>query len=329
MMGRFRILWLAAFAAIGLLFPGAQALSTNLVFDAFMKEFTAKPGDLTAEFEFAVTNTGPTDITINSVHASCGCTTPKLPELPWTLKPGTNGSFYATVDLRGKFGTFQKTISLETTEGMKLVMLKCILPNNSPGAPGMDPRTRNMQLANADRQIVFRADCAACHATPAAGKKGEELFTAACAICHEAEHRAALVADLHNLKQTPTEAYWDAWVRNGKVGTMMPAFAHDQGGPLSDEQITSLVSYMMTDFPTRKPHPPATANIQMTASTPQPGVQTTLPPIQQPVRRPISVQRQRLPPAPLPGSGPLFSAPPPAPPSSPSPVPDNQTFKQP
>lgn len=323
-MGRFRILWLAAFAAMGLLLPSALALSTNLVFDAVSKEFTAKPGDLTAEFDFSITNTGPTDITINSVHASCGCTTPKLPELPWTLKPGTNGSFHATIDLRGKFGTFQKTISLETTEGMKLVMLKCNLPSN-PAVAGLDPRTRNMQLAGADRQIVFRADCAACHATPTIGKKGEELFTAACAICHEAEHRAALVADLHNLKQTPTEAYWDAWIRNGKVGSMMPAFAHDQGGPLSDEQITSLVSYMMTDFPTRKPHAPATTNIQMTASS-QPGTAVTAPP--QPVRRPINVQRQRLPAAPLPGSGPLFSAPPPPPSSSPSPVPDNQTFKQ-
>jgi mono/diheme cytochrome c family protein len=255
-MTMFRAFWLVAVAGT-LLLPQSRAVSTNLVFDAITKEFTAKVGDRMAEFDFSVTNTGPSAVAINSVRASCGCTTPKLPALPWNLEPGASGSFHVSVDLAGKFGTFQKSVMIESTEGMKTVYVKVAMPvtmTASSAAPGMDSRTRNMQIAKADPQAIFRGDCANCHAKPTLGKKGEELFTTACGICHESEQRAVLVPDLMALKQTPNEAYWDAWIRNGKVGSMMPAFALEKHGPLSDEQIQSLVDYLMTDFKTRKPH---------------------------------------------------------------------------
>ena len=118
----------------------------------------------------------------------------------------------------------------------------------------VDARTRNMQIAQADPQAIFRGECANCHSKPALGKRGEELFAAACAICHESEQRAVLVPDLHALKQTPTEAYWSAWIHGGKFGTMMPAFALEKQGPLSEDQIESLVAYLVKDFPERKAH---------------------------------------------------------------------------
>src|ERR1041385_4848373 len=257
-MAIFRAFWLVALTGIASLLPVSRAVSTNLVFDAITKEFDAKVGDRTAEFDFSVTNTGPVDVTINSVRASCGCTTPKLPALPWKLGPKESGSFHVTTDLAGKIGTFQKSIFMDTTEGPKLLYVKIAMPVNDTlagNAPGVDARTRNMQIAHADPQAVFRGDCANCHAKTTLGKKGEELFTAACAICHESDQRAILVPDLHALKQPPTQAYWDAWIRNGKIGSMMPAFALEKHGPLSDEQIDSLVAYLQTDeFKTRKPH---------------------------------------------------------------------------
>jgi len=230
---------------------------TNLVFDAMIKEYAAKDGETTANFSFSLTNTGPADITIRLVRASCGCTTPKLPPLPWTLKPGESGSFQVAADLRGKFGLFQKAIMVDSSEGMKVLYVKCQLPNTPVtvgAAPVLDARTRNMQLAHADRQVVFRNDCADCHSKPAVGKRGEELFVAACGICHEADHRATMVPDLLALKNVPTAAYWEAWIRNGKVGSLMPAFALEHKGPLDDEQIKSLVDFLMTDFPQRQPH---------------------------------------------------------------------------
>lgn len=296
-MAIFRAFWLVALAG-ALLAPLSRAGSTNLVFDAITKEFTAKAGERNADFQFSVTNTGPELITINSVRASCGCTTPKLPILPWKLEPGASGSFQVAVDLSGKFGTFQKSVFIESSEGQKIVYVKVVMPAGmaaAPGAPAMDARERNMQIAKADPQAIFRGDCASCHATPALGKKGEQLFTAACGICHESDQRAALVPDLMALKQTPNEAYWDAWIRNGKVGTMMPGFALEKHGPLSDEQIQSLVDYLMTDFKTRKPHGHTVA--------------TAKPAPKQPSVAPVE----------LPGNLPLF---PPVPQSAPAPSPN-------
>ena len=66
----------------------------------------------------------PVPVTILSVRPSCGCTTAKLPPLPWTLAPGTNGQIEATVNLPGKSGTLFKTLNVYTDKGSKLLSSK-------------------------------------------------------------------------------------------------------------------------------------------------------------------------------------------------------------
>jgi mono/diheme cytochrome c family protein len=248
-----RLLLLVGIAS-GFSIPAADLsvgrINGNLAFDTLSKNYSAAVGEMTAEFDFSVTNNAATNITINSVRASCGCTTPKLPPLPWTLAPGKNGSFHVTVDLHGKAGTFQKSVFMDTTDGTKTVFVNVTMPT-AVAAPGMDARARNMQAALADRQVIFKNDCATCH-KPSPDLMGEKLFVSTCGICHEAEHRATSVPDLHASKAPPTEAYWEAWIRYGKVGTMMPAFSTENDGPLSDGQINSLVSFLSKDFPNRK-----------------------------------------------------------------------------
>lgn len=274
-MEKLHSLRLLLFVALAVAFPGqrAEAGVTNIVFDATTKQYNAAVGEMTAEFDFSLTNVSSSNITIRSVRASCGCTTPKLPALPWELAPGANGSFHVTVDLRGKGGTFQKTVSLDTSEGPKQVFVGVTIPQSAAGntVPGMDSRTRNAQLAMADRQIVFKNDCATCHKPPS-DMMGEKLFSAACGICHEADHRATSVPDLHALKAPPTEAYWEAWIRYGKVGTMMPAFAAENQGPLSDAQITSLVKFLANEFPHRAAKGATVHSIAPPPRTPQAAV---------------------------------------------------------
>ncbi|MGV3774329.1 MAG: c-type cytochrome [Verrucomicrobiales bacterium] len=229
---------------------GSTATNEAIAWDAVNKEYTAKSGELTAKFVFNLTNTAPHDVTINWVRPSCGCTAAKLPPTPWKLAPGTGGQMEFDVDLRGKHGVLSKHISVDTTAGHKLLGIKVTIPGQA--APGIDARTRNMQLAFADRQIVFRNDCAKCHVVPTIGKKGEELYATACGICHEAPHRATMVPDLTALKNTPTKEYWEHWIKNGRAGSLMPAFAQAHGGPLSNEQIQSLVEYLTHYFPPRK-----------------------------------------------------------------------------
>ena len=238
-----------------------------LKWDSTEKEIHAKEGELDIDFSFAVTNVSTGDVTINWVRPSCGCTVAKLPPTPWTLKPGDGGTIDLKLDLRGKFGILSKYVSVDTSHGQKLLMIKAHVPN-AVAQPGMDSRGKNMQLAMADRQVVFRGDCAKCHAEPAAGKMGEQLYTAACAICHDAPHRATMVPDLRALNKATGPDYWSFWIANGKPGTLMPGFAKAHGGPLDEAQIRSLAEFLHEKFPraeaatasstTTPPTPPAT-----------------------------------------------------------------------
>ena len=78
-------------------------------------------------------------------------------------------------------------------------------------------------VAFADRQGVFKNDCATCHLQPASGKRIEERYEVLCGICHDAEHRAEIVPDLATTRKAGDKSYWEQWVRRGKPGMYLPA----------------------------------------------------------------------------------------------------------
>jgi mono/diheme cytochrome c family protein len=230
-----------------------------LVFDAESKTADAELGQTNITFTFKLTNTSTNEVRIDQVRASCGCTVPKLPATPWILPPGTNGEFQVLADLRGKRGLFSKMVYVYTSMGFKALNVRVNVPTPT-NAPSAD-RLRNMQLAVTDRQAVFRADCAKCHSDPGIGKKGRELYQSVCGVCHEAEHRATMVPNLRNLNH-PTDAdHWRTWITHGKAGTLMPAFAQTEGGPLTAEQIDSLVDFLVGNIPSRPASAPLVAPV--------------------------------------------------------------------
>jgi mono/diheme cytochrome c family protein len=122
----------------------------------------------------------------------------------------------------------------------------------------MGDRAKNIQNALADRQAVFKGECAKCHVDKGVAKMGAELYAADCGICHDAEHRAAMVPDLKVPRSARDLAFWQKWIMEGKPGTLMPAFAQAHGGPLTQEQVDSLTVYLYQTFP-KNPPPPAVA----------------------------------------------------------------------
>jgi len=230
--------------------PGPLSKPLPLDWDAEAKEYQAKVGETNVNFVFNLTNRTPEEIVISQVRSSCGCTVAKVPATPWKLAPGANGQIEVAVDLRGKRGLLAKTVYVYSpAHAAKSLLVKVHIPE--PAAGPMGDRSRNLQIASADRQAVFRGDCASCHAAPAEGKKGAELYTAVCGICHEAEHRASMVPDLHKLNHSTDHTYWKVWTAQGKQGSLMPGFARSVGGPLTDEQIESLADFLTEHIPTR------------------------------------------------------------------------------
>jgi mono/diheme cytochrome c family protein len=204
-------------------------------------------------FVFSFTNVSPGNVAILEVRPSCGCTTAQLPPLPWIISTGTNGQFGLTVSHAGKTGMQVKTVSVKTDKGSKQLILKInILPAVTPSQTEAE-RAHALEMAKADRQAVFRGDCAACHVKPGEGKYGKPLYAAICANCHDSKTRASMVPDLHNIK-TPTNVdFWQTWIAHGKAGSLMPAFSTVDGGPLSEMQIASLAGYLNATIPSQLP----------------------------------------------------------------------------
>ena len=233
--------------------PPAQAVRgalqeiTNLAFNASVLEKTASLTNPIVHFTFTVTNISDAPAAIESVRTSCGCTVAQLPPMPWTLKPGESGSFDIDMDIRGKRGSLTKSVYVATAGGMKTLYVRSIIPTQ----PAMNDQRRemNLMLAKADRQAVFKGDCASCHAVPTRGKTGSALYEAACAICHDAAHRADMVPDLRMLQVETDYDYWHHWISNGREDSLMPAFSRKHGGPLSEAQIHSLAHWLSRNYP--------------------------------------------------------------------------------
>lgn len=227
-----------------------------MTWDAEQKSEDATNGQDFARFVFTFTNVSPDPVVVLSGSGSCSCTTVQLPETPWLVSAGTAGSIGVTIDLSGKSGTIFKSALISTDKGVKnLMMTVTILP--PPPLPAMTDaqRAQAMAAAKVDRQAVFRGDCVKCHANNVKELYGQDLYNAVCAVCHEARPRPTMVPDLHHLKDPTSLEFWRAWITVGKPGSLMPAFASSQGGPLSEVQISTLAAYLASAIPSQPPAP--------------------------------------------------------------------------
>lgn len=249
--------------------PPAQPAS-YLAWDAERRETNVPAGVVSVPFTFWLTNVSTEVVAINYIRTSCGCTVAQLPAQPWKLLPGDSGPINVTMNLAGKMGSIEKGVTVDSTAGMKTLIVRANMPmpGGQPVASGIDPeRMKNMQMALADRQVVFRGECAKCHVEPAVAKMDKPLYDAACGICHDSTHRAAMVPDLAKLRHPTNEEHWRKWIKSGRPGSMMPAFAKAEGGPLTDEQIESLVKFL-TESITAKAKPAPAANPATSAQLP-------------------------------------------------------------
>jgi mono/diheme cytochrome c family protein len=238
-----------------------------LLWDNVDKACQAKEGDTTASFGFSFTNASSSEVWITDVRTSCGCILVDPSPQPWQVEPGSIGEVKGKVDLRLKFGLLIKTLSVgyrvetDATPQVQTLTLRINVPSPKDWSGGKDERTENQNRAKVDRQSVFKGSCATCHLAAIGERKGEELYFFACRICHEPLHRASMVPDLKKLSEPTDREYWLKWVTYGREGSLMPAFAQTQGGPLTREQIDSLADYLVENFsPVQQSETPKAAN---------------------------------------------------------------------
>jgi hypothetical protein len=109
--------------------PETSPSSTSaLKWDADLKECALQPGETSAAFTFVVTNVSNTEVAINRLHTSCGCTVAQLPTTPYKLQPGANVAINVAMDLRGKAGVITKTVTVESTAEGKVLLVRANIP---------------------------------------------------------------------------------------------------------------------------------------------------------------------------------------------------------
>ncbi len=116
------------------------------------------------EYDFEFTNTGKEPLTLKSVKASCGCTTPSWPRTP--IAPGEKGKIHARFDTkrRGRVGGKPEnkriTVTGNMEGGKQILTLK-----------GTIDRTPQAQKEEDERRAKRKAEAEARKAKEAAAKK--------------------------------------------------------------------------------------------------------------------------------------------------------------
>lgn len=96
----------------------AQIKFGELVYD--FGTITEKGGPVSHNFEF--TNQGDANLAILNATAECGCTRPSYPTNP--IAPGKGGVVKVTFNPAGRFGSFEKVVTVTATGRPAKVRLK-------------------------------------------------------------------------------------------------------------------------------------------------------------------------------------------------------------
>lgn len=208
-------------------------LSPEIQFKEKVHDFgRIKTGEKTRHvFEFK--NIGGSDLIIYNIKPTCGCTGAIASTGPY--HPGESGTIQVEYDSRAKTGFAQKDVTVESNDPrspQSLFLEGLVLGDTHP------------TISSAD--VLFTGSCAECHSIPAKGKKGKELYDAVCYLCHDLPQQSgkkSIAPDQETLAQLSKRELKKITTK-GMPNTTMPGFSHKAGGPLSGEQIDSLLAYL-------------------------------------------------------------------------------------
>lgn len=188
---------------------------------------------VTKKFEFK--NKGKEDLVIERLQTTCGCTAAVASTGPYA--PGASGSIEVSYDSRGKIGFAVKEVHVISNDprGPQVLRMEgTVLADTHPTKSAAD--------------VLFSGKCAECHSLPAQGKVGKTLYDAVCYLCHDfpPEHGKPRIAPSKEAMATISKKRLKRLISEGIPNTSMPGFAHSAGGPLSKEQVDSLVEYILS-----------------------------------------------------------------------------------
>lgn len=193
--------------------------------------------DLVASFK--ITNAGWKPLKVFDVKTDCGCT-----DLSWTQKliePGQSADLSVHIDTAMKQGHVTKQIRFASND-----------PKMSFGAVFIEADVENLHTAMGETgkaKIFTEEKCMHCHVDMGVGAFGQDLFEGDCAMCHRMQEESKILVGPALEKGTYKDPAYIEHVRQvisygSKTHRSMPGFLADAGGPLTKEQVDSLVEYL-------------------------------------------------------------------------------------
>ncbi len=185
---------------------------------------------------FKVSNTGSGVLQLHDPYSSCGCTVPTLTK--HLLKPGEQTELVVVVDTAMKQNKIVKAIYLSSNDPVRHTVPIYLSMNVKDPHIGMTGDV-GVKIFNEER-------CAACHVSKGVGLYGSELYEADCAMCHGKNAQGAVGPALLGPYDNPTfkDSIEQIISYGSKTHRSMPGFLAQSGGPLSKEQIDSIMQYL-------------------------------------------------------------------------------------
>lgn len=187
---------------------------------------------------FTITNTGLAPLNITEAKSECGCTATNFKGA--LLKPGASVKLDIIVDTTMKQGPVTKDMVVYSDDPERPISRIFI---------AMDVKNAHGTMSLKDRTKIFTAErCKRCHVDEGVGQFGKELFEADCAMCHRKQESGILSGPLIesvDYSDPMLSAHAEEVIAHGsKTSPSMPGFLDVDGGPLSREQVDSLVTYL-------------------------------------------------------------------------------------
>ncbi len=239
---------LSVFAACALLLPGSMSAGADrgesrgpvIRFERMTHDFGEIPSNRKVAFEWEYHNDGDAPLQITGTRPQCGCTATLLDHR--MIPPGGSGILKITFDPAGMNGSVRKSLAVTTNAAGKnrlLLTLKAsVIPVETAVEEGAHPPIAG--------QSFLLGKCAECHAAPARGRAGRELFTAICAFCHGENGGGGSAPSIREKDYLASHSNDEltTMITYGSANPKMPGFSELMGGPLSKEQIVSLVDLL-------------------------------------------------------------------------------------
>lgn len=87
-------------------------------------------------------------------------------------------------------------------------------------------------------------------------ERGGELFVENCAVCHGVDGQGRIGASLANFPGIEPGTAMEETIARGVIGSVMPAWGQEFGGPLGDQDVADLVAYILGAFAGTQPITP-------------------------------------------------------------------------